>query len=87
IPKETKSIDNLTDEEIAKIAEEMGINATGLTKEQITILKEYLAEKGIEYAERQRTFSFSVYIVFGYAFTWFTSFGNIILFVKRLMGF
>lgn len=56
----------------------------GLLSEQVTILRRHLEERGIDYIERQRTFSFSVYIVIGYIFTLFSRFDNMISFVKRL---
>jgi len=58
----------------------------GLSKEQFSILSEYLREKKIEYVERQRTFSFSVYMFIGYVFTFLTDFENIIIFVRRLIN-
>ncbi|MGB9599499.1 MAG: hypothetical protein ACP5QK_12620 [Myxococcota bacterium] len=70
-----------------ELAERMGnIFMDGLTKEQLDILVEHLSSKGLEYVERQRTFSFSIYIVIGYAFTYFTDFENMIIFIKRLSG-
>ncbi len=71
-----------------EMAERLGdMFMDGLTNEQLSVLREYIEENKIEYVERQRTFSFSAYIVIGYAFTYFTGFGNIILTVRRLLGF
>lgn len=58
----------------------------GLLSEQVTVLRRHLEEMGVDYIERQRTFSFSVYIVIGYIFTLFSRFDNMILFVKRLFN-
>lgn len=70
-----------------EIGERLGdIFMDGLTREQLSILRDYLQKNNIEFIERQRTFSFSTYIVFGYTFTYFTEFDNIILFIRKLIN-
>ncbi len=70
-----------------EIKERLGdIFMDGLTREQLFVLSDYLSKKNIIYVERQRTFSFSAYIVFGYSFTYLKDFDNIILFLRRLFG-
>lgn len=70
-----------------EIAERLGdIFMDGLSNEQLNILMNYLQSKGVEYVERQRTFSFSVYLVIGYVFTYYTGFENMLIFFKRLFN-
>ncbi|MCX7944251.1 MAG: hypothetical protein N2746_07070 [Deltaproteobacteria bacterium] len=69
------------------IGEKLGeIFMDGLTKEQVYILRDYLKKNNIEYIERQRTFSFSIYLVIGYAFTYFTNFDNVTFLIRRVLN-
>ncbi len=69
-----------------EISEELGeFFVDGLTSDQVEKIRKYLEERNVDYIERQRTFSFSIYIVIGYAFTYFTGFDNMILFIKNFL--